>query len=97
MRSSLRLHPPSYVEPDGMTPERFFDLFLEELRSLPELSRYYKYHSSVKEDFEFRKAYFLQRLKYVSRHLEAHAPNSTTRRPFGTSAAATGPPASTWP
>lgn len=56
-----------------MTPERFFDLFLEELRSLPELSRYYKYHSSVK-DFEFRKSYFLQRLKYVSHHVEAHAP-----------------------
>ncbi len=55
-----------------MTPEQFFDIFLEELRSLPELSAYYKYHSSVK-DFEFRKSYFLQRLRYVDRHVEAHA------------------------
>ncbi len=55
-----------------MSPEQFFDIFLEELRSLPELSRYYKYHSSVR-DFEFRKAYFLQRLEYVARHVEAHA------------------------
>ncbi len=55
-----------------MTPAQFFDIFLQELRSLPELSRYYKYHSSVK-DFEFRKAYFLQRLAYVDREIEAHA------------------------
>lgn len=55
-----------------MSPDRFFDLFLEELRALPELSGYYKYHASVK-DFEFRKAYFLQRLGYVDREVRALA------------------------
>ena len=55
-----------------MSPDHFFDLFLEELRALPELSGYYKYHTSVK-DFEFRKAYFLQRLRYVDREVRALA------------------------
>ena len=55
-----------------MTPDRFFDLFLEELRALPELSDYYKYHGSEKA-FEFRKAYFLQRLRYVDREVRALA------------------------
>lgn len=47
-----------------MSTELFFDLFLEELKSLPELSHYYKFLSSEK-DFEFRKNYFIQRLEYV--------------------------------
>ena len=55
-----------------MTPERFFDLFLEELRDLPELSSYYKYHASAR-GFEFRRAYFLQRLRYVDREVRHHA------------------------
>ncbi len=47
-----------------MSPEQFFNLFLEELKGLPELSHYYKFHTSVK-DFEFRKNYFIQRLMYI--------------------------------
>lgn len=52
-----------------MTPEHFFDLFIEELKSLPELSHYYKFLSSEK-DFEFRKNYFIQRLEYIYSHVQ---------------------------
>lgn len=54
-----------------MSPEQFFDIFLEELKGLPELSHYYKFHTSV-QDFEFRKAYFLQRLHYIDRQVKAY-------------------------
>ena len=37
-----------------MTTESFFNLFLEELKTLPELSHYYKFLSSP-NDLEFRK------------------------------------------
>jgi SAM-dependent methyltransferase len=48
-----------------MTTDRFFTLFLEELKTLPELSHYYKFLTSEK-DFEFRKNYFMQRLDYIA-------------------------------
>ena len=44
--------------------ERFFELFLEELRVNTSFSSYYKYHEDSKS-FAFRKAYFVQRLKYI--------------------------------
>lgn len=52
-----------------MTTEQFFNLFLEELKSLPELSHYYKFLTSDK-DFEFRKSYFIQRLDYLDRQVK---------------------------
>jgi SAM-dependent methyltransferase len=54
-----------------MTTAVFFDLFLEELKGLPELSHYYKFHASSK-NFEFRKNYFLQRLDYVFVQVQRH-------------------------
>nr|MBP6315877.1 class I SAM-dependent methyltransferase [Chitinophagaceae bacterium] len=54
-----------------MSTELFFELFLEELKSLPELSHYYKFLSSEK-DFEFRKNYFIQRLDYVYEQVKEH-------------------------
>ncbi len=54
-----------------MTTQTFFDLFMEELKNLPELSHYYKFHTSEK-GFEFRKNYFMQRLDYVFEALKQH-------------------------
>lgn len=59
-----------------MSPERFFTLFLEELKGLPELFHYYKFLSSEK-DFEFRKSYFIQRLDYISRQVMAFRGSGT--------------------
>lgn len=47
-----------------MTVDRFFELFLKELEDRPEWWSYYKFHSSQKS-FQFRKAYFCQRLEYI--------------------------------
>lgn len=47
-----------------MTSNDFFELFLQELKDLPELYHYYKFHTDEKR-FEFRKSYFLQRLDYL--------------------------------
>jgi len=44
--------------------DKFFDLFLEELKGNKGLWSYYKYHTDVKS-FAFRKAYFCQRLEYI--------------------------------
>jgi SAM-dependent methyltransferase len=51
-----------------MTIEHFFQLFLKELELNPNLTEYYKYNKSEKS-FEFRKAYFTQRLQYILDHL----------------------------
>ena len=53
-----------------MTVDEFFDIFLEELKEHPELRSYYRFLN--KESlFEFRKAYFVQRLQYVLDQLES--------------------------
>jgi SAM-dependent methyltransferase len=51
-----------------ITVEEFFELFLEELKQSPDLTSYYKFLSSP-GSFEFRKAYFIQRLKYIEQQL----------------------------
>lgn len=51
-----------------MTIDRFFQLFLEELKINPNLTRYYKYNNN-KSSFQFRKAYFTQRLQYIQSHI----------------------------
>jgi len=48
-----------------MNIERFFELFLKELQDSPNMWGYYKFLNN-KTYFEFRKAYFLQRLQYIS-------------------------------
>ena len=48
-----------------MTVEQFFELFIEELRDNQDLQYYYKYLENPKK-FEFRKAYFCQRLQYIA-------------------------------
>lgn len=50
-----------------MTVEEFFDLFLKELEQNPNLRSYYKFLNSS-SSFEFRKAYFTQRLEYILQH-----------------------------
>lgn len=52
-----------------MTVETFFDLFLKELASAPQMQTYYKFLNDEKS-FEFRKAYFIQRLKYVENQIK---------------------------
>lgn len=47
-----------------MTVDRFFDLFLEELKNREKLRTYYKFHENP-DMLSFRKAYFCQRLQYV--------------------------------
>lgn len=51
-----------------MTVESFFNLFLKELESNRHLWSYYKFHTDP-GSFEFRKAYFCQRLQYVLDHI----------------------------
>jgi len=51
-----------------MKVDRFFELFLAELESGKSLWSYYKFHSDP-ASFEFRKAYFCQRLQYVLDHI----------------------------
>ncbi|RZK14174.1 MAG: class I SAM-dependent methyltransferase [Hymenobacter sp.] len=51
-----------------MTVSEFFDLFLDELRSNPQLTSYYKMLANP-ASFEFRKAYVVQRLHYILDHL----------------------------
>ena len=48
-----------------MTIDQFFTLFLKELETQPTLWHYYKFHTDP-NSFEFRKAYFCQRLEYIS-------------------------------
>jgi SAM-dependent methyltransferase len=48
-----------------MTVDDFFELFLKELMVTPAMQNYYKFLNN-KTSFEFRKAYFIQRLQYVS-------------------------------
>jgi len=48
-----------------MTVDTFFELFLKELREVPAMQKYYKFLDN-NSSFEFRKAYFLQRLQYIS-------------------------------
>lgn len=51
-----------------MTVDEFFDIFLEELELHPELRDYYRFLNN-ESLFEFRKAYFVQRLQYVVDHI----------------------------
>ena len=46
----------------------FFDLFLEELKTNTDLHYYYKYLDNPSR-FEYRKAYFCQRLQYIIDHI----------------------------
>ncbi|MBN1181047.1 MAG: class I SAM-dependent methyltransferase [Bacteroidales bacterium] len=52
-----------------MTVDVFFELFLEELKESPELHKYYKFLQG-KKSFGFRKAYFSQRLQYISDNIQ---------------------------
>jgi len=47
-----------------MTVEEFFNLLLEELKQYPKLKGYYRFLNDPKL-FNFRKAYFCQRLQYI--------------------------------
>ena len=51
-----------------MKTSEFFDIFLSELEENKELWGYYKFHNN-KSLFEFRKAYFIQRLDYINRNI----------------------------
>lgn len=51
-----------------MNPGQFFDLFVKELEAHPGLWSYYKFHTD-EGSFEFRKAYFLQRLEYIQKSI----------------------------
>lgn len=51
-----------------MTVEQFFNLFLQELEQHPALRTYYKFLEN-KSSFDFRKAYFCQRLQYISEQI----------------------------
>jgi 2-polyprenyl-3-methyl-5-hydroxy-6-metoxy-1,4-benzoquinol methylase len=53
----------------GMTVEQFFEHFVEELKENEDLRYYYKYLEDESR-FEYRKAYFCQRLQYIYEHLK---------------------------
>jgi 2-polyprenyl-3-methyl-5-hydroxy-6-metoxy-1,4-benzoquinol methylase len=48
-----------------LTVDAFFELFMKELQETPAMREYYKFLNN-KSSFEFRKAYFVQRLQYIS-------------------------------
>jgi 2-polyprenyl-3-methyl-5-hydroxy-6-metoxy-1,4-benzoquinol methylase len=48
-----------------MTVEQFFEYFIEELKENEDLHYYYKYLENPAK-FEYRKAYFCQRLQYIA-------------------------------
>lgn len=52
-----------------MTVEEFFSHFVEELKENENLRYYYKYLDNP-ERFEYRKAYFCQRLQYIADHIQ---------------------------
>jgi len=52
-----------------MTVEEFFNLFIEELKENQALRYYYKYLENPAR-FEYRKAYFCQRLQYIADHIQ---------------------------
>lgn len=56
-----------------MTVDTFFELFLDELKESPELHKYYKFLQDEKS-FGFRKAYFIQRLQYISDNIKGEGP-----------------------
>lgn len=47
-----------------MSPERFLELFMEELKTREDMYHYYKFLEDPKK-VDFRKNYFLERLRYV--------------------------------
>ena len=51
-----------------MTVEQFFEHFVEELKENEDLQYYYKYLEDPAK-FEYRKAYFCQRLQYIADHV----------------------------
>lgn len=51
-----------------MTVEQFFEHFIEELKENEDLHYYYKYLENPAK-FEYRKAYFCQRLQYIADHI----------------------------
>ena len=61
-----------------MTPDNFFELFITELKDLPELHQYYKFHGD-KKSFGFRKNYFLQRLKYIDKSISNYKNNDVSK------------------
>ncbi len=54
-----------------MSVEEFFEHFVEELKENEDLQYYYKYLEDEKK-FEYRKAYFCQRLQYIIDHIESN-------------------------
>lgn len=60
-----------------MTPEQFFEYFMQELNELPALYHYYKFHTSPKS-FGFRKNYFLERLRYIDMQIKTYQADQTT-------------------
>ncbi|MEQ8623535.1 MAG: class I SAM-dependent methyltransferase [Vicingaceae bacterium] len=52
----------------NMTVEQFFEHFIEELKENADLHYYYKYLADPAK-YEYRKAYFCQRLQYIADHV----------------------------
>lgn len=58
-----------------MSPEQFFELLLKELEVHTEMQPYYKFLGK-KSSWDFRRNYFLQRLRYIHKYLvEGRNPN----------------------
>lgn len=56
-----------------MTPEHFFDLMLAELEGQKEMQPYYKFLGK-QSSFDFRRNYFLQRLRYIWKQIQDGGP-----------------------
>ena len=51
-----------------MSPEQFFELMIKELEVHTEMQPYYKFLGN-QSSWHFRRNYFLQRLRYIKKHL----------------------------
>jgi SAM-dependent methyltransferase len=58
-----------------LQPDQFFDILLKEIQEYPTLQGYYRFLQNT-ESFEFRKAYYLQRLEYIAQCV-AKSPGTT--------------------
>jgi SAM-dependent methyltransferase len=52
-----------------LQPSEFFDILLKEIREYPTLQGYYRFLQNA-NTFEFRKAYYMQRLEYIARRVQ---------------------------
>ena len=63
-----------------MSPEQFFELMLKELEVHTEMQPYYKFLGK-KSSWHFRRNYFLERLRYIQKHISDNSRHYASKGP----------------